>query len=176
MAEISQLGGFRVHIFPHRRSMSFTGRTTRSRLRCAASRRAFSLVEMIAATALVAGTLAPALAVMRDAMAISRESTRRNLLAVYAVQALEYASGVTMQGWATGTSLGNFASEGHPAIRYVVTRSDAPANGGITGLLMHVQVTMFDDVNGNTALDANEVSVRFRTKVAKLLTYQNEPN
>jgi hypothetical protein len=131
---------------------------------------------MIAATALVAGTLAPALAVVRDAMAASRESARRNLLAMYAVQAVEYASGITMQGWATGTATGNFASEGHPAIRYVVTRSDAPANGGITGSLMHVQVTMFDDANGNSALDANEISVRFRTKVSNLLTYRNEPN
>jgi hypothetical protein len=41
---------------------------------------------------------------------------------------------------------------------------------------MHVQVTTFDDANGNSALDASEESVRFRTKVAKLLTYQNEPN
>ncbi len=131
---------------------------------------------MIAATALVAGTLAPALAVMRDAMAASRESARRNLLATYAVQALEYAAGITMQTWANGTATGNFAGEGHPAIRYVVTRSDDPASGGITGRLMHVQVAMFDDANGNTALDANEVVVRFRTKVARLLTYQNEPN
>jgi type II secretory pathway pseudopilin PulG len=156
--------------------MFFKRRTTRTRPRCAAPQRAFSLVEMIAATALVAGTLAPALAVMRDAMAVSREAARRNLLAVYAVQGLEYTSGVTMQGWVSDTTTGNLASDGHPAIRYVMTRSDAPANGGITGLLMHVQVTMFDDANGNSALDANEISVRLRTKVAKLLTYQNEPN
>ena len=133
-------------------------------------------MEMIAATALVAGTLAPALAVMRDAMAVSREASRRNLLTIYAVQGLEYAAGITMQNWATGTSTGNYASEGHPTIRYVVTRSDDPASGGITGKLMHVQVTTFDDANGNSALDAGEQSVRFRTKVAKLLTYQNEPN
>jgi hypothetical protein len=131
---------------------------------------------MIAATALVAGTLAPALAVMRDAMAASRESARRNLLATYAVQSLEYAAGITMQTWTTGTAAGNFATEGHAAIRYVLTRSDDPASGGLTGRLMHVQVTVFDDANGNATLDANEVNVRFRTKVARLLTYQNEPN
>jgi type II secretory pathway pseudopilin PulG len=140
------------------------------------SRCAFSLVEMIAATALVAGTLAPALAVMRDAMAVSRESARRNLLANYAVQVLEHNSGGTMQSWTTGTATGNFASDGHSAIRYVLTRSDDPADGGIDERLMHVLVTVFDDVNGNASRDANEIAVRFRTKVAKLLTYQNEPN
>jgi hypothetical protein len=131
---------------------------------------------MIAATALVAGTLAPALAVMRDAMAASREASRRNLLTTYAVQQVEYAAGLTMQNWATGTDAGDFSAEGRPTIHYVVTRSDDPANGGVTGKLMHVQATTFDDENGNAALDAGEESVRFRTKVAKLLTYQNEPN
>ncbi|MBA3480537.1 MAG: hypothetical protein H0T51_01870 [Pirellulales bacterium] len=131
---------------------------------------------MIAATALVAGTLAPALAVMRDAMAASRESARRNLLANYAVQVLEHNSGGTMQSWATGTTTGNFAADGHAGIRYTLTRSDDPADGGIDDRLMHVRVTVFDDVNGNATRDSNEIAVRFRTKVAKLLTYQNEPN
>lgn len=131
---------------------------------------------MIAATALVAGTLAPALAVVRDAMAVSRETVRRNLLANYAVQVMEFNAGGTMQSWIPGTITGNFAADGHPSLRYVLTRSDDPASGGLTGRLMHVQVTMFDDVNGSSTLDANELAVRFRTKVAKLLTYENEPN
>jgi hypothetical protein len=131
---------------------------------------------MIAATALVAGTLAPALAVMRDAMAASRESARRNLLATYAVQTLEYAAGASMQGWTTGTFTGNFASEGHPAIRYSVFQSHLPPDGGIANRLMHVRATVFDDANGNSALDSGELAVSFRTKVAKLLTYENEPN
>jgi hypothetical protein len=131
---------------------------------------------MIAATALVAGTLAPALAVMRDAMALSRESSRRNLLANYAVEALEYAQGVTMQNWAAGTTTGDFAGDGWPNIRYSVTRSDSPASGGLTNRLMHVQVLIYDDANGNAARDANEIAVQMRTKVSKLLTYQNEPN
>jgi type II secretory pathway pseudopilin PulG len=157
-------------------TMLYSNHPTRVSPAASLRRRAFSLVEMIAATALVAGTLAPALAVMRDAMAASRESARRHLLANYAVQALEQNAGATMQNWTTGTATGNFAADGHPAIRYVLTRSDDLADGGIDDRLMHVQVTVFDDVNGNATHDANEIAVRFRTKVAKLLTYQNEPN
>jgi hypothetical protein len=139
-------------------------------------RRAFSLVEMVAATALVAGTLAPALAVMRDAMAASREAYRRSLVANYAATALEYAAAVAMQSWTPGTVTGNLAGEGHAALRYTVTYSDAPAGGGLTGRLMHIQAVVYDDANGNAAQDAAEIAVRMRTKVAKLVTYQNEPN
>ena len=69
----------------------------------AGARRGFSLVEMMAATALVAGTLAPALAVMRDAMAVSREGVRRSLVANYAVQVLESQAALVMQNWTNGT-------------------------------------------------------------------------
>jgi type II secretory pathway pseudopilin PulG len=145
-------------------------------LRRTRPRRAFSLVEMILATALVAGTLAPALAVMRNAMATSRETTKRLLLANYAVEVLEYAQGISMQTWFSGTVPGNLASDGYANIRYTITWSDAPASGGVTGKLMHVQVVVFDDANGNSALDSTELAVRYRTKVAKLTTYTSLAN
>ncbi len=128
------------------------------------------------ATALVAGTLAPALAVMRNAMTASREANCRNLLANYAVATLENLQVATMQSWTTGTTTGNFATDGNASVRYSATRSDAPASGGLTNRLMHIQVTVYDDANGNLALDANEIAVRFRTKVSKLATYQNVAN
>lgn len=137
---------------------------------------AFSLVEMVFATALVAGTLAPALAVMRNAMSTSREATRRLLLANYVVQTLETLQVTTMQNWATGTATGNFSADGYSTIRYTATRSDAPASGGLPNQLMHIQVTVFDDANGNAALDSTELAVRFRTKVAKLSSYQSVAN
>jgi type II secretory pathway component PulJ len=140
------------------------------------ARKAFSLLEMILATALVAGTLAPALAVMRDAMSISRESAKRALLSNYAVETLEYMQGVTMQSWTTGTTTGSYSSDGYANIRYSVTRSDAPASSGLTSRLMHVQVVVWDDANGNSALDSTEIAARMRTKVAKLATYQSVAN
>jgi hypothetical protein len=139
-------------------------------------RRAFSLVEMVAATALMAATLAPALAVMRDAMAVSREGVKRNLLANYAMKVLEEQSALVMQNWTGGTATGNFASDGNSTLRYIATKSDAPASGGLTNRLMHIQVTTFEDANGNSAADASELKINFRTKVAKLLTYENETN
>jgi prepilin-type N-terminal cleavage/methylation domain-containing protein len=139
-------------------------------------RRGFSLLEMIAATALTAGTLAPALAVMRDAMAVSREGAKRNLLANYAVKVLEEQSAIVMQNWTNATSSGNFSSDGNNTLKWIAVKSDAPASGGLTNRLMHIQVTTYEDANGNSAADSTELKVNFRTKVAKLLSYESEPN
>jgi hypothetical protein len=55
-------------------------------------------------------------------------------------------------------------------------RSDDPADGGLDDRLMHLRVMVFDDANGNATPEPNEIAVRLRTKVAKLRTYENEPN
>jgi hypothetical protein len=137
-------------------------------------RHAFSLLEMAMAATLVAGTLIPTMAVMRDAMAKSRELSRRNLLSNYAVSVLEAQSAIAMTDWTSTTATGSFTSDGHPNIRYSAVRSDAPANGGISSELMHIQVTVFDDADGDATADANELSVLYRTKIANLQSYQDE--
>jgi prepilin-type N-terminal cleavage/methylation domain-containing protein len=141
-----------------------------------APRRGFSLLEMLAATALVAGTLSPALAVMRDAMAISREGVERGLVANYATSVLENQSALVGQTWSTGTVTGNFAADGYATIKYTATKSDAPANGGLTNRLMHIQVTAYADQDGDSVADAYEVKFTVRTKIARLTSYVNAPN
>ena len=128
---------------------------------------------MAAATALVAGTLVPSLAVLRDSMKISREGSRRHLIANYAVSILETQCAVVMRSWSSGTAAGNLAGDGYSAVRYSVTRSDAVASGGLVNRLMAIQVTVYYDDDGDATLDSNELKVVFRTKVAKLASYQN---
>lgn len=142
---------------------------------CAKRRRCgFSLLEIVAATALVTSILVPALSVMRDAMAQSREINRRNLLANYAVRILEDQTALTATNWVNTTVSGNFFTDGYPNIRYTITKSDNPANGGLTNQLMHIQATVYDDANQNSLLDVSELRVNYRTKVAKLASYENE--
>ncbi|MCG8450751.1 MAG: hypothetical protein MI725_14370 [Pirellulales bacterium] len=138
------------------------------------SQRAFSLLEMAAALALIAGTLVPALAVVRDAMATSRETHRRNLLANYAVRILEDQSALVATNWVNATINGNFASDGHTNIRYTATKSDATADGGLVNQLMHVEVTVYDDADADMTLDTSELQETYRTKIAKLNSYENE--
>ena len=121
------------------------------------------------------GLLVPSLLAVRDAMAVSRELNRRNLLANYAVRILEEQVGVTATNWVNETVVGNFAADGYANVRYACTKSDDPVDGGIVNQLMSVDVTVFDDVNGNSTLDADELNESFGTKIAKMNTYENEP-
>ena len=144
-------------------------------LNCAKKRQCgFSLLEIVTASALVASILVPALSVMRDAMAQSREVNRRNLLANYAVRILEDQLALTATNWASSTVSGNFSSDGYPNVRYTVTKSDNPADGGLTNQLMHIQTTVYDDADQDAMLDVGELKVNYRTKVAKLGSYENE--
>jgi hypothetical protein len=137
-------------------------------------RQGFSLLEMVAAAGLMAAILVPALSVMRDAMAKSRSLHQRSLLANYAVRVLEEQCASVAGSWATGTDSGSFVSEGHATIRYDVTKSDAVVDGGLLDQLMHIQVIVYDDADADVTPDSDELQVNYRTKVAKLNTYENE--
>ena len=142
----------------------------------APKRRAFSLLEMIAATGLVAGTLVPTIAVLRDAMVQSREAVRRQFLANYAVLVLESQAALVMQNWTSASTNGNFSSDGHPNVKYLAVQTDQPASGGIVDRLMDIRVTVYDDADGDSTIDSDELQVVFRTKVSKLVSYANAPN
>lgn len=137
-------------------------------------RKAYSLLEMIFATALMAGTLVPALAVMRDSLTVSRETETRALLANYAVQKVEQHASLAIAAWNTGTTTEDFAAEGRADIVSTAVVSDDPSDGGIVNSLMSIDVAVFEDLNTNSALDVGEMSISMRTKVAKLHTYENE--
>ena len=135
------------------------------------SRRAYSLLEVVLASAICASALVPALAVLRDGVALGDVIDTRHLLLTYGVSKMEEQLAVVGATWSTGTVIGNFASDGQSSIRFSVTRSDAPASGGITDKLMNVSVTTFSDDNGNSAMDTAEARVILSTKVAKLASY-----
>lgn len=136
--------------------------------------RGFSLLEMIAAAALVTGTVVPALAVIRDAMAESRDLHRRHLLANYAVRILEDQAAYVATHWTNATVTGDYSADGHSKIRYSLTRSDDPLDGGLVNQLMNLEVTVYDDADGNLTLDTGELQETYRTKVAKMNSYENE--
>ncbi|QDS99359.1 hypothetical protein HG15A2_26820 [Adhaeretor mobilis] len=129
---------------------------------------------MVAATALVTGTLVPALAFMRDAMSVSREAHMRSLLSNFAVMKLEEQTSVAMRNWTNLTDNGNLGAYGHSELGYELTQSDAPADGGIAGQLMSISVTIFDDSDASGTPGATEIQITFRTKISKLLSYENE--
>lgn len=144
---------------PHRRHR-------RSRLR-----RAYSLLEVVMASAICASALVPALAVMRDGVALGDIIDTNHLLLTYGVSKMEEQLAIVGATWSTGTVSGNFAADGQAGIRFSATRTDAAASGGIVNQLMVVTVTTYSDDNGNAAMDTSESRLTFTTKVAKLVSY-----
>lgn len=123
------------------------------------------------ASAICATALVPALAVLRDGIALGDIIDTRHLLATYGVSKLEEQLAIVGATWTIGTVTGDYASDGQPNIRYTATRSDSVGNGGITNQLMNVSVTMYSDDNGNDVMDTSEMRTIFTTKVAKLVSY-----
>lgn len=134
--------------------------------------RAFSLLEVVMASALASIALVGAMEMLRDGVEVSRTIDERLLMTNYAVSKLEEHLAAVAASWTSGTVSGDFASDGHASIRYTVTRSDAVASGGMVDQLMHIQVTTYVDEDGDDTLDANEHSCTFRTKVGKFAKYE----
>lgn len=139
---------------------------------------AFSLLEVVLASALCAAALVPALVIIRDSIAQAREIDIRHQLLLYGVGTLESqlaAVAALDAAWpGTAPSPGSFASEGQPNMHYIVTWSDNPANGGLTNRLMNVTVTTYYDEDGDGVQDAGEPSVTLNTKIGKLASYENK--
>ncbi len=79
-------------------------------------------------------------------------------------------------GFQDASVSGNFSADGRPELRYVVVRSQSPVSGGITNRLMTVIATVWSDENGNNLQDAGEPSITLSSKIAKVVSYENEAN
>lgn len=137
-------------------------------------RGAYSLLEVVLASTICAGALVPALAVMRDGIALGDAIDTRHLLLTYGVSKMEEQLAVVGATWATGTITGSFASDGQAGIRFSATRSDSAGSGGIPNRLMTVTITTYSDDNGNNVMDASEARLTLMTKIAKLVSYETK--
>ncbi|REJ69003.1 MAG: hypothetical protein DWQ31_06160 [Planctomycetota bacterium] len=133
-----------------------------------------TLIELVAATTMMAIAIVPGLELMRDGVRVSRELEAASAMTTLCVSKLEEHLADSAAAWTTTTTSGNFASEGYASLRYSVTRSDEASDGGITNRLMALSVTVWEDADGDTTLDAEESQVTFSTKVARIASYENE--
>ncbi len=132
------------------------------------------MLELVAASSLIATTLVPALRIMASSLKTTRYLTMAEATATLGASTLEMALAQTSANWATTSLSGTFASSGYASIGYSIARSDAVSDGGIPNALMAVRVTTWDDRNGNGRLDTGEPSVVFASKVARLTSYGYE--
>jgi hypothetical protein len=139
-------------------------------------RRGQTLLELVAASTIIAVALVPALRIMRDAIRVGRETEMANLIATFSVSKLEQSLAETAGSWSTTTLSGNFASEGYSQVRYVVVRSDSSGDGGIPNVVMAISSTVWEDRDGDSAWDAGELRSVFASKLAKSVAYSNIAN
>jgi hypothetical protein len=137
-------------------------------------RAAYSLLEVVLASAISASALVPALALLRDGVTMADDISARHQLLLYSVSKMEEQMAGVAASWSEGTVSGDFAAEGHAHFRYTVSRSDSSASGGINQRLMSIAVTTYRDDDGDDALDANEMRIAVTTKISKLPSYENK--
>lgn len=137
-------------------------------------RRGNTLIELVAATTVLAIALVPALRLMRDALAVEEEVEYASAMATLCAGQLEQALAKTSASWNTATESGSYASLGYSRLKYSVTKSDAPASGGLTNQLLAITATVWDDTDNDSVLDVGEKKVQFSTKLAKLAVYGTE--
>ena len=138
------------------------------------SRRGQSLLEVIAASTIIATALVPALRMMRDSLEVSRSVEEADLMSTLCVDKLEEHLNKTAANWDKTTASGDFSAlEGRSYLKFRVTKSDAVPDGGIGDRLMAITAVICNDANGNGSLDGSEKKVTFATKVSKFVSYNN---
>jgi len=136
-------------------------------------RRGNTLVELVAATTVLAIALVPALRLMRDALAVEEDIEYAAAMSTLCVARLEQSLASTAASWNTTTESGSYSTLGYSRLKYSVTKSDAPANGGLTNQLLAITATVWDDVDSDNVLDTGEKRVQFSSKLAKLAMYNS---
>ena len=138
------------------------------------TRRGQSLLEVIAASTIIATALVPALRMMRDSLEVSRSVEEADLMSTLCVDKLEEHMSKVAGNWNKTTVSGDFAAlEGRSYLQFQVTKSDAVPDGGISDRLMAITAVVWNDANGNGSLDGGEKKVTFATKVSKFISYKN---
>jgi hypothetical protein len=131
-------------------------------------------LELILATSLTAIAVVPALSLTRKGLSMSRDIETKNLLTTFCVSKLEQYLAMTAYQWSEEGAAGTFASEGYSDLRFQVTRSEQTADGGLPDQLIVVTATTWEESGNNTAPDSGESQVTFYSKLAKMVTYQDD--
>ena len=137
------------------------------------ARRGNTLIELVAASSIIAIALVPALRIMRDALAVEEDCEHATAMSTLCAGQLEQTLAKTAAAWNTNAESGDYSSLGYSRLKYSVTKSDAPASGGLTGTLIAVTVTVWDDADSNGVLNVGEKSVQFSSKIAKIAAYNS---
>lgn len=138
------------------------------------NRKAYSLLEVVAATFLLGLAIVPAMNFMTASIHAGYELERWNQMNLLAVGQLEQQIALSAAQFQEGSQSGTFPDAGLEGLRFTASRTTSSAAGGIEDQLMVVSVTVWEDESANASLDSTEPQVTYVTKVAKMAVYQDE--
>ena len=149
----------------------------RSRPRSGRGRRGLSLLEVLAASAVLAAALAPALRVTRSALLAADAADRRERCLTVAADRLERLMAAAAADWA-GTVDGTpdvaaADAGGYPGLRVYALASDRARYGGLPGRLAAVGALAWSDDDGDGRPDPGEPQALLVTAVARLTAYEH---
>ena len=136
-------------------------------LRC----RGYSLLETLAAGAVMAIVLVPSYEAMRRGLEWSRDAEALQTTTTLCVSKMEERMSVVAATFASGTQSGDFSGDGFSEFHFHCESTDALASGGIPDRLMVVTTNVWKDEDGDGLLDQGEITTELTTKVAKMTTY-----
>ena len=132
------------------------------------------MLELVAATTIITIALVPALRLTRDSFARGEELEAAEMRLVLCTSKLEEAMARTAATWDLTTLTGDFSDIGQGNLRFITTKSDAIADGGVPDTLTTIQVIVWLDTDAGNDLDPTEPQIKLATKMAKLISYEYE--
>lgn len=130
-------------------------------------------MELIVASGILVLALVPALRLTRDGIKISRQLEISGAMATLCVSKLEEQLALSAANWGAATASGTFAPD-YSMLHFHVSCSDALAAGGMPGSLLAINVTVWEDTNGDSAWNNGELRVQFASTLAKTVSYEYE--
>ena len=133
-----------------------------------------TLLELIAATIVISVALVPALSLTRTVIGNTAELEFAEARLTLCISKIEEELAYTAATWDLTNQSGSMSYPGQNNLRFVVVKSDALADGGIPDSLAIIDATVWQDADADGVLDEDERRVRLTTKIAKIVTYQNQ--
>ena len=142
----------------------------------AARRGGLTLLEVIAASVVIASALAPALRITREALLAADRADRQERCLALATDRVEWLMARAAADWdgtATGAVTGGaLPVPGYPGLRRHDLVTQSAFYGGIPGRLASVGSVVWSDDDGDGVVDAGEPQAVLATQVARVTAYE----
>ncbi|QDT15828.1 type IV pilus modification PilV family protein [Alienimonas californiensis] len=135
-----------------------------------------TLLEVVAASIVLAIALAPALRMTREAVQAADRLDRQERCLTVASDLVELGMARTAADWDGRVGIATvlpIAVPGYPGMKALELTSDSAAYGGVPGRLATVGAFVWYDEDGDSVVDSTEPQVLLASAVARMASYES---